>query len=271
MFKIKYSFLFIVLYCITCYSQVAICSWNLKDFGRSKSDAELEFIATTVKSFDIITIQEVVAGHGGAQAVARLVAQLNRKGAQWDYSISDPTTSAEPSRRERYAYIWKPSRVKKVGRSWLDQNFKNEIEREPYMATFSSNGVPFTLVSFHAVPKKRNPEKELKYFKFLTNKYPTLNLLFMGDFNCSPSNTVFNPLRSMGFSCSLSKQKTSLKQRCIGNDCLASEYDAMFYASAKSVLQQSGVVHFYRSFANLKEARKISDHIPIWATFTFRL
>jgi hypothetical protein len=33
----------------------------------------------TVKNFDIIVIQEVAAGYGGAQAVARLVEELNRK------------------------------------------------------------------------------------------------------------------------------------------------------------------------------------------------
>jgi endonuclease/exonuclease/phosphatase family metal-dependent hydrolase len=265
----KSVILFFLLLLNTCFAQVSICSWNLKDFGRSKSDDELEFIGTTVKTFDIITIQEVVAGNGGAQAVARLVAILNRKGAQWDYSISDPTSSSEPSRRERYAYVWKPSRVKKIGKSWLDQHFENSIEREPYMATFSANGVPFTLVSFHAVPKNRNPEHEIKYFKLFSSYYPTLNLIFMGDFNCSPSHTVFNPLRAKGYRCTLHNQKTSLKQRCKGSDCLASEYDAMFFPATKCSLKNSGVLHFYRSFTTLKEARKISDHLPIWGTFVF--
>jgi hypothetical protein len=31
----------------------------------------------------IIAIQEVVAGYGGAQAVAKLADELNRKGSKW--------------------------------------------------------------------------------------------------------------------------------------------------------------------------------------------
>jgi len=46
---------------------------ELDGFGKTKSDAEMEFIANTVKLFDVILIQEVVAlDPAGAQAVARL-------------------------------------------------------------------------------------------------------------------------------------------------------------------------------------------------------
>jgi hypothetical protein len=44
-----------------------------------------------VRDYDIIAIQEVVAGYGGAQAVAKLADELNRKGSKWNYIISDPT------------------------------------------------------------------------------------------------------------------------------------------------------------------------------------
>ena len=83
-------------------AQVSVCSWNIMNFGKSKSDSELAFIAATLNKYDIITIQEVVAGNGGAQAVARLVNILNNKGAQWDYAVSDPTTT---SNNERCAYV----------------------------------------------------------------------------------------------------------------------------------------------------------------------
>jgi endonuclease/exonuclease/phosphatase family metal-dependent hydrolase len=261
-------FTFLALFLlVVSQAQVSVCSWNLMNFGKSKSDTELEFIATTLNKYDIITIQEVVAGNGGAQAVARLVAILNNKGAKWDYSISEPTTSDNPSSKERYAYVWKPSKVKKMGNCWLEQNFQKEIDREPYMSTFEYEGKSFTLVSFHAVPKKKNPESEIKYFKLLPGLYAKLNLIFMGDFNCPQSNEVFQPLKNMGFSTTLVNQKTSLKQKCKGNECLASEYDNMFYNNKRNNALEAGIVPFYTSFATLKEARKISDHLPIWSVF----
>jgi endonuclease/exonuclease/phosphatase family metal-dependent hydrolase len=68
-------------------------SWNIENLGKSKSDQQIAFIATTIQDFDLIAIQEVVAGYGGAQAVTRLAGELNRKGTSWDYVISDPTSA----------------------------------------------------------------------------------------------------------------------------------------------------------------------------------
>ena len=259
--------LFVLVFSITAFSQVTVCSWNIMNFGKSKSDTELAFIATTINNYDIVTIQEVVAGTGGSKAVYRLVNLLNNKGFKWDYVISDPTTSTNPSSKERYAFLWKTYKVKKIGGSWLEQNYQEEIDREPYLSTFEYKGKQFTIASFHAVPKKKNPEKEIKYFKLLPALYPTLHLVFMGDFNCSQSNTVFNPLKKMGYKSILVNQKTSLRQKCYNNDCLASEYDTMFYNSIKINRLQSGIIPFYKSFLSVKEARKISDHLPIWSTF----
>ena len=141
-----------LLLSLNTFAQVSICSWNLMNFGKSKSDSELEFIATTINQYDIIAIQEVVAGYGGAQAVGRLVTILNQKGSNWDYAISDPTTSENAGSSERYAFLWKPSKVKKIGKSWLDQNYQVAIDREPYMSTFEYKGKQFTIASFYAAP-----------------------------------------------------------------------------------------------------------------------
>ena len=252
------------------FAQVSVCSWNIMNLGKSKSNSELEVMANTIKSYDIIAIQEVVAGYGGSQAVSRLVSILNTKGSKWDYIISEPTTSLNPSSQERYAFIWKTGQVKKVGKCWLDQNYENEIDREPFMGTFDYQGNTFTLVSFHAVPKKKNPETELKYFKFFPKLYPKLNLIFLGDFNCPQSHTVFNPIKNNGFAPILVNQKTSLRQKCIQNDCLASEYDNLFYDKQKIKILQKGIVAFHSNFKSMKEARKISDHVPIWCVMDFK-
>jgi len=248
---------------------VNICSWNLKDFGRTKSDAEIEFIANTIKDYDIVLIQEVVAkDQGGAQAVGRLGESLNRKGAKWEYRISDATSGENSYKRERYAYMWKPSKVTLVGKPWLVIKYTNEIDREPFFATFKIADKSFTLSNFHAITKSKQPETEIKYFKFLPAEYPDLNLIFCGDFNVPESHTVFNPLKKMGYKPALTGQKTSLKMECIGDDCLASEFDNVFYYASKVSKQSAGVVHFYRAFADLMEARKVSDHLPIYFQFS---
>jgi endonuclease/exonuclease/phosphatase family metal-dependent hydrolase len=252
---------------VTGQNNIAICTWNIQDLGQSKNETEIDFIANTVKGYDILAIVEVVAGDGGAQAVARLADALNRKGSKWDYSISNPTTG-EPHSKERYAFIWKTSKVKKVGDAWLEQHYQAEINREPYFADFSAGGKVFTFAAFHAIPKSKQPETEIKYFKFFPEKYPGKNLIFAGDFNCPQTHSVFNPLKTMGYKPVLTGQKTSLRQECINTDCLASEYDNIFYNSAKIKFVKAGVVHFYKSFPTMKEAGAISDHIPVWFEFS---
>jgi len=250
---------------------ISICSWNLKDFGKSKSNAEIEFIANTIKNYDIVLIQEVVAKDpGGAQAVGRLGDALNRKGTKWDYRISEATSGENSYKRERYAFLWKPAEISLVGRPWLEVKYNAEINREPFYATFSAGGKSFTLANFHAITKSMQPETEIKYFKYLPAEYPDLNLIFCGDFNVPQSHTVFNPLKKMGYQPALTDQKTSLRNDCRNDDCLASEFDNVFFNANKITKQTSGAIHFYRFFPDLKEARTISDHLPIFFQFTVK-
>ena len=74
--KTKFIYLFF-FFSLPIISQTKLLSWNLENFGKSKSDQEIAFIANTIKDYDIITIQEVVAGNGGAQAVVKLADELN--------------------------------------------------------------------------------------------------------------------------------------------------------------------------------------------------
>lgn len=247
-------------------AQVKVLSWNVENLGKSKSDSAIAFIANTIQEYDEVALQEVVAGYGGAQAVAQLADVLNRKGSKWDYIVSDPTSSSA-YKTERYAFIWKTSKVKRVGKAWLESKYHLEIDREPYYATFEYKNKQFTLANFHAITKSRQPETEIKYFKFLPAQYPNLNILFVGDFNCPQSHTVFNPLKEMGYQSVLKNQKTSLKRECVNNNCLSSEFDTIWYNQKVTVIE-GGVLHFYKNFKILQEARTISDHIPVWVTFS---
>lgn len=151
--KSLYSLLFLLIpFSILC--QTKLLSWNIENFGKSKSEETINYIANTLREYDIIAIQEVVAGYGGAHAVAKLADELNRKGAKWDYVISDPTSSSA-YKTERYAFIWKTNKVKKIGGAWLEQKYHLEIDREPYFCTFEYKNKQFTVVNFHAITKKR--------------------------------------------------------------------------------------------------------------------
>lgn len=263
----KKTILLLILFSSTLFSQPKLLSWNIENLGKSKSNQEISFIANTVRDFDIVAIQEVVAGDGGAQAVAKLADELNRKGTKWDYVVSDPTSSSA-NKTERYAFLWKISRVKKTGKAWLEIKYHLEIEREPYFCTFEYDNKQFTVVNFHAITKNSQPETEIKFFKLFPEEYPLLNLIFAGDFNCPQSHTVFNSLKKMGYQSILINQKTSLKRECKNGICLASEFDNMYYNTQKISAIHAGIIPFYQNFSSLQDARMISDHIPIWMEFS---
>ena len=71
----------------------------------------------------------------------------------------------------------------------------------------------------------------------------------------------------MGYLPILTNQKTSLKKECKLDDCLASEFDNIWYDSSKIKIVNSGIIHFYKDFETLLAARKISDHVPIVLSF----
>jgi deoxyribonuclease-1-like protein len=106
--------------------------------------------------------------------------------------------------------------------------------------------------------------------KNLPLQYRAGNLIFLGDFNLPQSHTVFNPLRKKGWVPAFTAQKTSLRQKCIDGDCLASEYDNIWYESARMKVKSARAIHFYKTFKELKSARRISDHIPIEVVLEFR-
>lgn len=201
--------------------------------------------------------------------VVSIADNLNRKGAKWDYIISDPTTSDTHS-RERYAFLWKSSKIRLNNRAFLEKKFSSEIEREPYIAVFGSGKNMFTIATIHATTKKKNPEKEIKHLQYLPGLYRTPNWIFCGDFNLPQSHSVFNTLKSKGYAPALIGQKTTLRQKCINGDCLASEYDNFFLSRASFRIVRSGIIPFYKAFSNVKDAGAISDHVPIFIVVSFR-
>ncbi|NDV42583.1 endonuclease/exonuclease/phosphatase family protein [Flagellimonas sediminis] len=246
-------------------SEISLVSWNIRDFGKTKNNEELNAIADIVRDVDILAIQEVVAGFGGAQAVAKLTDILNRKGAKWDYVISNPTNSPKFV-SERYAFIWKTHRIKIKNRGWLISELDSLIDREPFLLHFYMDGKQFTVVDFHSRPYNKDPESEIKALsKFVIDSLKT-PVLIAGDFNVDEKMPVFNTLKKSGFQPTITNQKTTLKWTCERADYLNYAIDNIFYS--KDIHKVGGrVIDFVRFCEELEKARKLSDHLPVFLRF----
>lgn len=249
---------------------VRLVTWNIRDLGGSKNDEEIAAMAEVLRDADLVAVQEVVTSAKGAQAVARLDAALDRTGAAWDYRLSEPT-SGDGS--ERYAFLWKPSRVEIVGRAWLEPSLRRALDREPFCARFRdrATGQQLLVASLHAVPTSKDPAHEVAYLDRLHTGYRADHVVVVGDFNLDEDDAAFDELRALGYRAALDDQPTSLrrKRRSGPRGHLASEYDNVFYETAPLRMSAAGVLDFTASFASLKAARAISDHLPVYADLTW--
>ena len=248
-----------------------IASWNLHELGGSKSDSVLNVIAEILTNFDIIAIQEVVAKDiKGAQTVAELHNILNTKGSKWDYRLSDQTNSPSAYKSERYAFFWQTSKVNLVGgRPELDKSLEEVCDREPYIGIFETNqNKKFRLINFHSRPHDNYPEMEVKHFKKYfekNNPYPTI---LAGDFNLDENHTVWIPFYKRNVLPTVRASKTTLKRDCI-SDYLSHMIDNIYYDSGKIKLISGQTFDFVEDCNNLYQARKISDHLPVFGTYQF--
>ncbi|PIB31311.1 endonuclease [Maribacter sp. 4U21] len=267
----KILLLFILLISVQIFSQqneITIVSWNIQDFGKTKSNHELEQIAEVVRDVDIVAIQEVVSGYGGAQAVAKLSDLLNRKGAKWDYVISDPTNGTKYA-SERYAFVWKTEHIKIKNRGRLLKELDALIDREPFFLDFYIADKKLILINFHSRPYNKNPEAEIIALTQYMNNNITGFVILAGDFNVDDANPIFDPLKKQGYSSAVTNQKTTLKRACDGFDYRNHAIDNIFYSNTIAKTE-NGVIDFVRECENLEMARKISDHLPVYLGFKLR-
>ncbi len=245
-----------------------LCSWNIANFGQSKTQETIDYIAKTVKKYDVVAIIEVVAGEGGPGAVERLKTTLNKNSDDWEYAVSAKTSSVING-TERYAVFWKKANLVRVSPAILENAYSDKIDREPFLVGFKvPDGQTFTVAPFHAVPTAKKPEKEVKWLQYIPAEYPQKNIIFCGDFNLSGAHPSFDPLKSKGYDAVFIDEKTSLKMNCEADDCLASIYDNVFFRTSKMQVTRSGTIKFYKDFTDFKKARKVSDHIPVFVEFS---
>lgn len=246
---------------------IKVLTWNIQDLGGTKNDEEILFIAKILKDYDLIALQEIVAKDpAGAQAIAKIVSNLNRLGNKWDYSISNPTKSPSSYISERYAYIWKTSKLSLKNKPYLDSTLEKVIEREPYIAKFEirKNKNLFYFINIHARVYNRHPEMEIKHFKNYPKRLQTDNIIFLGDFNLNEKHTVWNPLYKKGVKPAIQNTATTLKRACKNGVYTNHAIDNIYYNSGIVQFESSGIVDFILQCNNLTNARMISDHLPVF-------
>jgi endonuclease/exonuclease/phosphatase family metal-dependent hydrolase len=253
-------------------NSIKIATWNIQNLGGTKNDQEILQIAKIIKDFDVVAIQEVVGKDPkGAQAVAKIWNELNRMGSKWDYRISNRTKSPSANMSERYAFIWKTSRLRLVNKPYLDSALEDLCVREPYIAKFTAKKMDdsFFLINYHSRVHSQNPEEEIKYFKEYPERLKSENIIIAGDFNLNERHSVWNNLYAMGFKASLQNSPTTLKRKCKFGKYLSHSIDNIYFNARQFTSINSGKIDFVTNCENLTNARFLSDHLAVFNEFSF--
>lgn len=245
-----------------------LLTWNIQDLGRSKNEQEIAVIVNVLRNYDLVAIQEVVAKDpAGAQTVAKIADELNRRGARWDYLISDPTQSPSPYISERYAILWKTRNLMRLGDPFLDRQLAEVCHREPYIARFrhTPTRTEFFVVNVHARRFDEAPEEELRFFSGYPGRLGQARIFLMGDYNLDDTHPVWQPLKQQGFLPAISQSPTTLKRSCNeAGEYLNYAIDNIFYPERYFQLVRAGKVDLVRDCSRLGEVRKVSDHLPVF-------
>ena len=266
----------ILLVCLVCvlftdwYNpeiRLTILTWNIENFGKSKTRIQLNKIAEIIKEADIVAIQEVV-NSTGTEKIEELVEILNESGIDWECSVSNVTNSPSDV-SEKYAFLWKESKVQIVDHGRLLREMDAEIDREPYYATFSNGKESFTVLSIHTRPqdtieRTREEIESLAKIPGLIVDRPTF---ILGDFNMIQRDISFNGIKSFGYKAILNEQKTSLRKSCIEGDYLSESYDNIFH-SKDILIHNVEVKDYVQNCYCYDFVKSVSDHLPVKATFS---
>ncbi|WP_405377492.1 endonuclease/exonuclease/phosphatase family protein [Nonlabens sp. Asnod3-A02] len=254
---------------VSAQEEITLVSWNIRDFGKTKSAEEIEQIGDILKEYDVIALQEVVSGYGGSQAVARLADYLNRTGSKWDYSISNPTKSPK-YKTEKYAFLWKTSKVKVIEKAKLITDLDECVYREPYQVKLESkkgSKGSFTLLNYHSRKHSEQPEIEVSCINDYMINHKDENIILAGDFNLTIDHNVFDKIKNDSYKACLNGNRTTLKRLCKDGNYLNHAIDNIIYNAAKNELMDCGTIDFVKECGQLESMRMLSDHLPVYMRF----
>ncbi|MGE3756103.1 MAG: YHYH domain-containing protein [Pseudobdellovibrionaceae bacterium] len=256
---------------------ITIASWNAKHMGRDSLDASTA--ASLFVSADIVTFQEVNKSDSGQHKLKLIAARLKEKvGEKICWALSEIPTGS----KERYAYIWRNSRIAyvKTDGSVMEDcpetaitirlGVKNaaKIVREPAFGTFlvKANRAKFVLASVHLVPSGKGPQLEVPPL-FDTFRDVNGPVIIAGDFNLDSPHPSFATAKSFGFKPAMVGVKTSLKMK---RRELNKPYDNFWFKNFE--LKNWKVIDLYQAFPQMDARaiyKNISDHSPILGVFEF--
>ncbi len=252
-------------------NNILVASFNIQVFGMKKAQDAwiMERLAHICRHFDVIGIQEIRSTDD--RVMPELIRYINADGSQYAFVISERL--GRTVSKEQYAYVFDTTRiVTHSNASYTVVDDSDLMHRQPYVARFVAqnprNPFRFTAINVHTDPDVAAIEvdvladvfQNVRAFEMSTAKED--DVLLLGDFNASPQQ--MRKLGALpGFLAAITNQPTNVSENKIFDNVIMDRYATVEYTGRSGVLLMRELFGFSR-----EEARRLSDHNPVWAEFT---
>ncbi len=252
---------------------IRIASFNIQTLGRAKlaKPKVVERLAEIIRQFDVIAIQEVRSRH--QDVLPRLIEYVNAGGRRYDFVLGPRV--GRTRQKEQFAFLFDTETIE-VDRFqvYAVDDPSDLLHRPPLVAPFRVRGVPpneaftFTLVNVHV-----DPDEVSREIRWLPDLFRAVlndgrgedDVIVLGDFNADD--------RKLAAALAGLPSATVVLESTPTNVRMTAQYDniLLLLPASREYAGRSGVFDILRTF-NLTqdEALEISDHNPVWASFSVR-
>jgi endonuclease/exonuclease/phosphatase family metal-dependent hydrolase len=261
-------------------SSIKIASFNIQVFGESKRSKPevMDVLARVARSFDVVAVQEL--RDDTETTLPIYIEKINSLSGPRYSSVSSPRLGRTAS-KENYAFVYDTTLLRLVpgsNRTFIDPpegTATDLFQREPFMARFETldHAFDFTLIVIHTEPD--TTPQELGNLTLALDdargRFPDeSDFIMLGDMNAdcsylSAAEKVSLALRNQSFTWVVPDDAdTTVKS----TDCA---YDRMILAGdARSRFDGGwGIFRFDQVYGlNQSFTEEVSDHYPIWASFS---
>lgn len=250
---------------------ITIGSFNIQVFGQSKlkKPEVMDTLARIARRFDVLAIQEVRSK--SQDVLPEFVSLVNADGSHYDFVHGERL--GRTSSKEQYAFVYDAARLEVLpGTVYTVPDPEDRLHREPLVATFRVRGPPpseafsFTLINIHTDPDETDTELDAldDVYRYVCDHAPAEDdVILLGDLNVDADH-----LGQLGEVTGITWLiPASVPTNTRGNR----SYDNILLRPSATVeyTGQSGVLDFRQIFQlSLDEALEVSDHLPVWATFS---
>ncbi len=256
---------------ITEEESITIASFNIQVFGRAKRSKPrvMEVLARLVREFDIVFVQEI---RDSSETTAPIFLEYINEMDGPTYAFIRSKRLGRSSSKEAYAYFYNTDTVAYLdGTAHVWDDSGDIFEREPYIASFTSNNFDFTLLGIHTKPD--DAENEIGNLTHVSNHLKGIqsdqDIILLGDFNADGSyydeDDMSTPLRDSQYYWTVDNHIDTMTKTDWTYDrivMLETTYSIEYIEDSTEVFYFNDVYGLNQTFTE-----DISDHFPVYAHF----